>query len=82
MNVQPDGLTGQESEAYDQLVKLDRPVHERERSEFSGGQMGRECISSWGVTDLYQLIFGSSKFQVRCLQILINTHLFKARRDH
>jgi len=82
INVQSDGLTDQESEAYDQLVKLDRSVYERERSEFSGGKMRRECISSWGVKDLYQLTFGRAEFQVMCLQILINTHLFKARRDN
>lgn len=39
MNVQSDGTTGQESEAYDQLIKLDRSVYNR--SEFFRGKMGR-----------------------------------------
>lgn len=82
MNAQSDGLTGQESEAYDQLMKLDKSVYERERSEFFREKMGRECMSSWGVKDLYRLTFGRAKFQVRCLQILVNTQLFKARRNY
>lgn len=44
--------------------------------------MGREHMSNWGMKDLCQLGFGRAKFQVRGLQILIKTHLFKARRDH
>lgn len=30
MNVQSDGLAGQESEAYHQLMKLDRSVREKD----------------------------------------------------
>lgn len=55
MNVQSDGLTVQESEAGDQLVKLDSSAYKRERCEFFGGKLGRQSTRSWRVKDFTSL---------------------------
>ena len=47
MNVQSDGLTGQESEAYDQLMKLDRSLYKKDLNFLQ--ERGGENVEAVGV---------------------------------
>lgn len=62
MNEQSDGSTDRDSEAYDQLMKLDSFTYVRDKEQKCWEKkMRREWMSTWGVKDLCHLTFGVSQ---------------------